>query len=84
MLKAINLQDNIYTSMDDDIKVTNIKLYLYIPNLIPSVETQLMFNEAAQNNYKTSYDEYYTERRIISDSSVQHDIGSPQQMKSPK
>ena len=50
--KTANLQDIIYTSMEDDINVTINSLYLYIPNLIPSVETQLMFNEATQNNYK--------------------------------
>ena len=70
--------------MADDINVTINSLYLYIPNLIPSVETQLMFNEATQNNYKISFDEWYTERRIISDLLVQHDIGSAQNVISPK
>ena len=53
--------------MADDIIVTNNNLYLYVPNLTPSVETQVMFNEATQNIYKISFDEWYTERRIISD-----------------
>ena len=35
--------------MADDINVTINKLYLFLPNLIPSNETQLMFNEATQN-----------------------------------
>ena len=48
--KTANLQYILYTSMVDDIDVTINSLYLYIPNLIPSVETQLMFNEATQNN----------------------------------
>ena len=39
MLKTANLQDTLYTSMADDINVTNNNLCLYIPNLIPSVET---------------------------------------------
>ena len=43
--QAIDLRDVIYTSMDDDINVTINSLYLYKPNSIPSVETQLMFNE---------------------------------------
>ena len=43
-----------------------------------------MFNEATQNIYKISYDEYYTERRLVSDMIVQHDIGSAQQVNSPK
>ena len=49
MLKTNDLQDIIYTSMDDDMNVTIKNLYLFVPNLIPSVETQLMFNEATQN-----------------------------------
>ena len=82
--KTNDLQDVIYTSMDDDIKVTINSLYLYIPNLIPSVETQLMFNEATQNNYKISFDEWYTERRVICDMIFELDIGSAQQDNSPK
>ena len=82
--KTNDLQDNIYTSMTDDIDVTINNLYLYVPNLITSVETQLMFNEATQNNYKISYDEWFTERRIISDTITQLDIGSSQNVQSPK
>ena len=36
--------------MTDDINVTINNLYLYVPNLISNVETQVMFNEAIQNN----------------------------------
>ena len=84
MVKTSDLQDIIYTSVADDINLTIDSLYLYIPNLIPSVETQLMFNEATQNNCKTSFDEWYTERRSKSDLLVQHDIGPAQQVNSPK
>ena len=84
LFKTANLQDIIYTSMADDTNVTINSLYLYIPNLIPSVETQLMFNEATQSIYKISFDEWYTERRIISDLLVQHDIGSAQNVIQPK
>ena len=70
--------------MADDIKVTNDNLYLYVPNLIPYVETQVMFNESIQNRYKISYDEYFTERRIISDMTTQLDNGSSQNVQSPK
>ena len=84
MLKTADLQDIIDTPMADDINVTIISLYLYVPNIIPSVETQLMFNEATQNNYKISSDEWFTEKRLISDLLVQHDIGSAQNVSSPK
>ena len=82
--KTNDLQDIICTSMTDDIDVTINNLYLYVPNLIPSVETQLMFNEATQNNYKISYDDWFTERRIISDTITQLDIGSSRKVQSPK
>ena len=84
MLKTKDLQNIIYTSMADNINVTINNLYLFIPNLMPSVETQLMFDEAIQKNYKASYDEYHTERRVISDMIVQVDMGSAQQVSSPK
>ena len=70
--------------MADDINVTKNNLYLYVPNLIPSVETQVMFNEATQNNYRISFDEWYTERRIIWDTILQLDIGTSQHVSSPK
>ena len=82
--KTNDLQNIIYSSMADDINVTINNLYLYVPNLIPSVETQVMFNEATQNNYKISFDELYTERRIISDTITQMDIGTSQHVNSPK
>ena len=84
IFKTASLQDVIYTSMADDINVTNNNLYLYVPNLIPSVETQIRFNEAAQNIYKISFDVWYTEIRLTSDLLVRHDIRSEQQVKSHK
>ena len=82
--KTNDLQNIIYSSMADDINVTINNLYLFVPNLIPNVETQVMFNEATQNNYKISFDEWYTERRIISDTITQMDIGTSQHVNSPK
>ena len=64
--------------------MTVINLYLYVPNLIPSFETQVTFNEATQNNYKITFDEWYTERRVISDTITQMDIGTSQHVNSPK
>ena len=82
--KTNDLQNIIYSSMADDINVTVNNLYLYVPNLLPNVETQVMFNEATQNNYKISFDEWYTERRVISDTITQLDIGTSQRVNSPK
>ena len=78
------IQGIVYTSITDDINVTNNNLYLHVPNLTPSVETQVMFNEAIQNIYKIIYDEWFTEKRIISYQTTQLDIGSFQNVQSPK
>ena len=82
--KTNDLQNIIYSSMGEDINVTINNLYLYVPNLIPSVETQIMFNEATKNYCKISFDEWYTERRLILDTIVQLDIGTSQHVNSPK
>ena len=70
--------------MADDIKVTIIILYLYVPNLLSNVETQVMFNEATQSIYKITFDEWYTERREKSNTITQMDIGTSQHVDSPK
>ena len=75
-----NLQNIIFTSIADgtQINVTINSLYLYVPFLIPSTETQLMFNESIQNSYRIFFDEWYTERRIATDQIYEVDIGSTQ------
>ena len=70
--------------MVDDINVTNNNLYLFIPNLIPCVVSQLLFNESTQIIYTISYDEDYTKIRLLSDMIGQVDMGSAQQVKSPE
>ena len=84
--KTANLQDIIYTTIAaaTPIVVTINSLYLFVPCLIPTTETQLMFNESIQNNYQIFFDEWYTERRIVADQIFQVDIGSAQSVNSPK
>ena len=82
--KTNDLQNIIYSSTADDINVTINNLYLYATTLKPYVEFQVMFIEATQNNYKITFDEWYTERRVISDAINQLDIGSSQKVQSPK
>ena len=59
-------------------------LNLYVPFFIPSSETQLMFNESIKKNYGICYDDWYTERRVATDTIYQVDIGSAQSVNSPK
>ena len=84
--KTANLQNIIYTSMADgtQINVTINSLYLYIPFLIPSTDTQLMFNESIENNYRIVFDEWYTEKRIATNQIFQVDVRSAQSVKSRK
>ena len=83
--KTANLQDIIYTSIayGTQINVTINSLYLYVPFFIPSTDTQVIFNESIQNNYRIFFDEWYTERRMATDQIFQVDIGSSQAGSSP-
>ena len=78
VLKTADLQDIENTSMTDDLFVTFNNLYLFIPNIVLSVEFQLKFNEATQKNYEIYYDQYLTEKRIVTDLLVQHVIVTAQ------
>ena len=86
--RTANLQDIIYTILTDkeadQVKVTINSFYLFVPFLIPSTETQLMFKDSIQNSYRIFFDEWYTERRIVTDQTFQVDIGSAQSVNSPK
>ena len=78
------MQNIIYSAMADGIIVTINNLHLYVPNLIPNVDTQVMFNKATQNNQNITFDEWYTERRVKSDTITQLGIGTSQHVNSPK
>ena len=83
--KMKDLQDIIFTTIADDINVTINSLYLYVPKLVPSTATQVMFKEAIMNNYTITFDSWYTERKISNDGrELQVDIGSAQHINSPK
>ena len=75
--KMNDLQDIVFTTLANDITVTINSLYLYVPQLIPTTATQVMFNEAIMNNYTITFDSWYTERKISNDGrELQVDIGS--------
>ena len=84
--KTVNLPNIIYKAIADgtQINVAINSLYLFVPILLPSTETQFMFNESIQNNYRMFFDEFYTERRVVRDQIYQIDIGSAQSVNSPK
>ena len=84
IFRTADFQDIIFTSIGDNIIVTINSLYLYVSTLIPNTERQLMFNESIQNYYRIFVDDWYTERRVVSDTITQIDIGSAQSVNSPK
>ena len=71
------------TSIGDNINVTINSVYLLVPFLITKTETQLLFNESIQNDHRIVFDEWYTERRLATDTIYQVDIGSVQWEYSP-
>ena len=83
IFRTADLQDIIFTSIPNKINVTINSLYLFVPTLIPNTATQLMFNESIQNNYRIFFDDWFTERRVVSDTITQIDIGSAQQVNIP-
>ena len=83
IFRTADVQDIIYTSIGDNINVTFNSQYLFVPTYIPDTETQLMCNESIRNNYGIFFDDWFTERRVVSDTITQTDIGSAQSANSP-
>ena len=84
-LKTNDLQNIIFTTLANDIKVTIKSLYLFVPIITPNTDTQVMFNESIKNNYLITNDSLYTERKIVTDgNAIQVDIASSQNTNSPK
>ena len=83
--KMNDLQDIIFTTIANDINVTINSLYMYVPNIVPNSETQLLFNESITRSYTITFDSWYTERKISnSGRELQVDIASAQHINSPK
>ena len=84
-LKTIDLQNIIFTTLANDINVTIINLYLFVPKINPNSSTQVMFDESIKNNCTITFDSWFTERKIVTDSGeFQVDIASSQSTNSPK
>ena len=83
--RTIDLQGILFTTLGDDIIVTIKSLYLFVPVKIPITKIQVIFIESIKDNYTITYDSWYTERKLSTDGNeLQVDIGSAQNVKSPK
>ena len=78
-------RDILYTTLDDDdVNVTINSISQFIPQLIPSPETQVIFNEAISQTFTLSYEPWTTDRKPVDaarefqlDSSSASNINSP-------
>ena len=78
-------QDILYTNLgDNDVNVTNNSIKLFIPQIIPSPETQVYFNEAIWKSFTLSYESWTTDRKPVDTArEFQIDISSASNLKSP-
>ena len=83
--KTADLQDIIYATLGDDIKVKFDQLFLYVALFIPDAQTQLMFDDSIKNSFSLSFHSWTSDRKAV-DTQLEHqvDIGSAQNINSPK
>ena len=55
-LKSADLQDIMYTTLGDDIKVNFDKFFLFVPIILPHSQIQTMFNDSNKDSFILSFD----------------------------
>ena len=78
-------QDILYTVLgDNDVNVTTNSISLFNPQIIPSPETQVIFNEAISKTFTLSYESWITDRKPVDTArEFQVDISSASNIISP-
>ena len=78
-------QDIIFSTLGDyDVNVTINSISVFIPQIIPSPETQVYFNEAISKTFTLSYESWTTDRKPINTArEFQLDIPSASNINSP-
>ena len=76
-------QDILYKILgDNDVNVTINSISLFVPQIIPSPETQVIFNEAFSKTFILSYETWTTDRKPVDTArEFQIDISSASNMK---
>ena len=74
-----------YTTLDDnDVNVTINSISLFVPQIKPSPETQVIFNEAVSKTFTLSYETWTTDRKPVDTArEFQVDISSASNIDSP-
>ena len=78
-------RDILFTILDDnDVNVIIISSSLFIPQIKPSPETQVIFNEAISKTFTLSYEPWTTDRKPVDTArEIQRDISSASNIISP-
>ena len=78
-------QDILYTTLgDNDVNVIINSSNLFIPQIIPSPETQVYFNEAISKTFTLSYESWTTDRKNVDTAKeFQLDLSSASNINSP-
>ena len=78
-------KDILYTTLEDnDVNATINSISLFVPQIIPSPETQNIFNEAISKTFSLSYESWTTDRKPVNTAREFHiDISSASTKKSP-
>ena len=78
-------QDILYTTLgDNDVNVTINSIRLFIPQIKPSPETQVIFNEAISQTFTLSYESWTTDRKPVDTArEIQVDMSSASNINSP-
>ena len=85
-LTTSNRKRNILSTTlgDIDLNFTNNKIYLYIPTIIPSPETQRISKEAMPKTFTLSYESWITDRKPVDTAQeFQLDIGRASNFNAP-
>ena len=78
-------RDILYTTLgENDVNVTINSISLFIPQIIPSLETQVYFNEAISKTFTISFESWTTDRKPVDPANeFQVDISSASNINSP-
>ena len=78
-------RDNLYTTLGDkDVNVTIKSISLFIPQIIPSPETQVKVNESISKTFTLSYESWTTDSKLVNAANkFQIDISSASNINSP-
>ena len=78
-------QDILYTTLgDNDVNITINSISLFVPQIKPSAETQVNFNQAYSESFTLSYEYWTTDRKPVDTvKKFQIDISSASNINSP-